>query len=261
MSNSSITIDKYHTLDALRGVAALVVVQMHAKWWFDGSYLKSGYLAVDFFFLLSGFVIAHAYGEKLKSRITFQEFMAIRLIRLYPLYFLALILTFVLLFIRGDKLTHLQILFSISFLPDFTSVKKYWIVAASWSLAFELFINIIFALFYRQITNSVLIVTCGIGLVLLTYSTMTFGSLDVGYAGNHIIGGFGRILFSFPLGVLIYRLSYRVNIKNATILSFLLIMIVLSINASKDLKPWTDLAGVAVAMPIDLSPANSSRFW
>jgi peptidoglycan/LPS O-acetylase OafA/YrhL len=96
-------------LDALRGVAAAAVVTVHAPLFFHsvatpGSVpdasghapmtgpLFEAYLAVDFFFLLSGFVLAHAYGEKLNDGMTSCQFMRCRLIRLYPLYLLALVI-------------------------------------------------------------------------------------------------------------------------------------------------------------------------
>jgi peptidoglycan/LPS O-acetylase OafA/YrhL len=71
-------------LDGLRGVAALAVVVTHALYFFPPT--PMAYLAVDFFFMLSGFVLAHAYGERLRQGMTAGRFMAIRLIRLYPLY-------------------------------------------------------------------------------------------------------------------------------------------------------------------------------
>ncbi|TIW52974.1 MAG: acyltransferase, partial [Mesorhizobium sp.] len=74
----------YLNLDALRGVAAISVMLYHfSPFIADGKVLPSSYLAVDLFFLLSGFVIAHAYDRKIESGMGFGTF---RLIRLYPLY-------------------------------------------------------------------------------------------------------------------------------------------------------------------------------
>jgi hypothetical protein len=72
----------YITLDALRGVAALAVVGLPRL-------LSSG-LAVDLFFILSGFVVQHAYGNHLRREMTFSRFMLVRMIRLYPLYIIGL---------------------------------------------------------------------------------------------------------------------------------------------------------------------------
>jgi len=76
-------------LDGLRGVAALVVVFLHGTLTFDIGYVPgAACLAVDFFFLLSGFVIAHAYDERPgRSSLTWRQFMAVRMVRLYPMLF------------------------------------------------------------------------------------------------------------------------------------------------------------------------------
>src|SRR5689334_22879226 len=97
------------TLDGLRGLAAAAIATRHTYVFFEpittygripdvsghlpqvGPLFES-YLAVDFFFALSGFVLMHAYGRKLRDGMSMAHFMKIRLIRLYPLYLLALVL-------------------------------------------------------------------------------------------------------------------------------------------------------------------------
>ena len=79
---------RFLVLDGMRGIAAIVVLIMHTSAILDAKILNGAYLAVDLFFLLSGFVLAHAYGKKLEDGLPRTRFMAIRLIRLYPLHFL-----------------------------------------------------------------------------------------------------------------------------------------------------------------------------
>ena len=76
---------RYATLDGLRGVAAVLVLCYHTHA-FQGSaaIAPHGYLAVDFFFMLSGFVIASAYQEKLRAGLPVVDFFRLRMIRLYP---------------------------------------------------------------------------------------------------------------------------------------------------------------------------------
>ena len=78
----------YDILDGLRGIAALTVVWFHIFEAFATSHLDQrinhGYLAVDFFFILSGFVIGYAYDDRWK-KMTVTEFLKRRLIRLHPM--------------------------------------------------------------------------------------------------------------------------------------------------------------------------------
>lgn len=82
----------YEILDGLRGTAALLVLVYHI---FEGlafaagvdtiSFMNHGYLAVDFFFILSGYVIGYAYDDRLASGMTAGQFIKRRLIRLHPM--------------------------------------------------------------------------------------------------------------------------------------------------------------------------------
>ncbi len=75
----------FELLDGLRGVAALAVVVLHS--WKSRGIAPNGHLAVDFFFLLSGFVIAYAYEDRILAGMPLKEFFVRRLIRLYPMIF------------------------------------------------------------------------------------------------------------------------------------------------------------------------------
>src|SRR6478672_5092554 len=82
---------RYETLDGLRGVGALWVMFLHFAPSFGVPSPSHGYLAVDLFFCLSGFVLTKSYAERLKHGMGFAEWMSVRLIRLYPLYFISII--------------------------------------------------------------------------------------------------------------------------------------------------------------------------
>ena len=80
-------------LDGMRGVAAFAVMMMHFTNNLPTPLFKTAYLAVDLFFILSGFVIAHSYNEALLSgSMKFLEFFKRRLIRLYPMFFIGLVI-------------------------------------------------------------------------------------------------------------------------------------------------------------------------
>ena len=82
---------RFGALDALRGIAALAVLAYHFRWFYSPEYcFPGGYLAVDLFFLLSGFVIGHAYDEKIQGGMTSAIFIERRLIRFLPLLWLGI---------------------------------------------------------------------------------------------------------------------------------------------------------------------------
>src|ERR1700753_1028061 len=92
MSSPSVALEPkrhYPILDGLRGVASAIVIIFHTFEVYDGGDAKKqiinhGYLAVDFFFLLSGFVIAYAYDDRWE-RMTQWDFYKRRLVRLQPM--------------------------------------------------------------------------------------------------------------------------------------------------------------------------------
>src|ERR1700740_1326729 len=81
----------FQTLDGLRGVGAFLVVMRHVPMLFGPIRVPESFLAVDLFYLVSGFVVAHAYGARLERGGFFGEFVKTRLIRLYPLYLLGIL--------------------------------------------------------------------------------------------------------------------------------------------------------------------------
>src|SRR3954468_20256225 len=96
MDNNKIgTKPHYQILDGLRGVAAIIVVFFHLAEPLSSSHLDNivnhGYLAVDFFFLLSGFVIGYAYDDRW-DKLTLGDFFKRRLIRLHPMIIVGMVI-------------------------------------------------------------------------------------------------------------------------------------------------------------------------
>jgi peptidoglycan/LPS O-acetylase OafA/YrhL len=84
---------RFTVLDSWRGIAALAVVAFHfrRRVGLDGHPLfDSMFLFVDFFFVLSGFVIFSAYGNRLEEGFSFRRFLWLRLGRIYPLHIFTL---------------------------------------------------------------------------------------------------------------------------------------------------------------------------
>jgi peptidoglycan/LPS O-acetylase OafA/YrhL len=212
------------TLDAMRGVAAVGVVLFHVSHATDmigASILPRGYLAVDLFFVLSGFVISHAYDGRLASRLRASEFTAIRLIRFYPLYALGLaigIMHEMASIAIGGRVAYplgalaAAIAAAALFIP-YPSANRdfalFGINPPSWSLMYELLVNIAYAVFFRKLTTRVLLVILIVSGALWMSYMISAGAANRGATSPEWPAGTVRTVFSFITGVLIYRLFYR----------------------------------------------------
>ena len=234
----------------MRGVAALCVMFYHYSDYLVGPVvLGSSYLAVDFFFLLSGFVIAHAYGRKLRHGMSLRRFLLIRLVRLYPLYLIGTALGFGYVLLRArlsaahplglDELT-CSALLSIFMLPQLITSRLPGLFPfdlAAWSLFFELVVNVLYAATAGYWTPKRLL--CGLLVVggALAAFAWHHGSLDIGMAAPSFVGGSCRCLFGFLLGVTLYgaRLDRRLQAPSAVSLLVLLTILLISFSGIKHL--------------------------
>jgi peptidoglycan/LPS O-acetylase OafA/YrhL len=213
---------RYTTLDALRGVAALIVVLFHSGIHLGTWVPRFGYLAVDLFFILSGFVIAHAYDRRLGSQLGPFEFLRIRAVRLYPLYFMGLVLGASVAVINVElsdvTLKNVGINFAIN-LFGFPSpeIERFQLEGYRqlfplnvpfWSLFLEFWVaNLIFALLRRVPDWRVLLSIIVASAVGLLVSEKIFYTMDLGASWNYVAEGLPRVCFSFFGGVAISRLS------------------------------------------------------
>lgn len=212
------------TLDGLRGIAALAVLTLHVPY-FRHPFFES-YLAVDFFFVLSGFVLAHAYGQRLREDLSTLDFVKIRIVRLYPLYGLAIVISGLLIlltplwehhnFIKRDAI---DIPAAILFLPSpsrWAAESLFPLNGPSWSLFFELIANSGWALMWRRAGDRALIVFITAAAFILIGCVLTgslgfgfarnTGIMDNGYQWGSIGAGFVRVGYSFFCGVFIYQI-------------------------------------------------------
>jgi len=241
----------YPILDGLRGVAAILVVafhifEAHAASRFE-QIINHGYLAVDFFFVLSGFVIGYAYDDRW-SKMTIGGFFKNRLIRLQPMVVMGMIIGAVCFYLQDYPLFpiinetsvwKMLLVMVIGFLmipvPQSLDIRGWYemypLNGPGWSLFFEYIANILYGLFVKNFSNKLLSVFVFLSACFLTHLAITNGDVIGGWsldpAQLHI--GFARVLFPFFGGLLLFRLAKLTQIKNAFWLCSLLIVIVLSI--------------------------------
>lgn len=253
MDNKSLsTKPHYAILDGLRGVAAIIVVTFHLAEPLSTGPLdllvNHGYLAVDFFFLLSGFVIGYAYDDRCKT-MTAGNFLKRRVQRLQPMVILGMTLGAVGFYGTDSAiwpLIHtvplwkmLLVLFiGYTILPVPLSMDiRGWqemhpLNSVGWSLLFEYVANILYAIGIRKLSNKALSIGVAIAAAALAHLAITSpnGNVAGGWTLNseHLRIGFTRTLYPFFAGLLLSRITLKpVRIKNAFLWSGLLLALVL----------------------------------
>jgi peptidoglycan/LPS O-acetylase OafA/YrhL len=223
------TADRFEMLDLLRGIAALAVLIYHSDNFLGIQLLPNAYLAVDLFFMLSGFVIAHNYDPKIGSGMTLKEFMLHRGIRLFPCYWLALAIGVTLGSARlirdqgyadGLGLT-IAALCNLIMLPSLAPLYGEWTLfpfnGASWSLMYELVVNIAYWLLYRLLNAFNLIAILVSSAVALVVIAVHVGSVDIGMRAGEELLAAPRVIFSFFAGLALRRYAhdyFRIRLGN-----------------------------------------------
>ena len=254
---------RYEILDGLRGVAALIVLAYHQ---FDiynlGDPVKAiinhGYLAVDFFFIISGFVIGYAYDDRW-DRMTLKDFFKRRLVRLHPMIIFSTLIGMVLFYFgRGDMfpliadtsvaMLLLCAVLSVLMIPTPVSMDiRGWseinaINGNAWTLFFEYFANILYALVIRRFSKVMLFIFVLLSAFLtlnLALNLDVFNTFSERIAQRYtMIGGWtlnieqtligcSRLLFPFFAGLLLSRMNGAISIKGGFWWSSLLLIIML----------------------------------
>ncbi len=219
----------FEILDGLRGIAAVAIVIFHFMEIVhppNENFISHGFLAVDFFFCLSGFVIAYAYHDRIgKMKLT--DFFKLRLIRLHPLVVFGSILGLLAFLFDpfGGNPESYQIgkvilifLASIFLIPFPVMADRYFNIfglnAPGWSLFWEYIANIFYALFLYKLSRRLLFlltVFAAIGLCFVSHRAG--GSLMGGWSGETFWDGSARISYSFLTGMLIYRSNWIIKSK------------------------------------------------
>ncbi len=209
---------KFETLDGLRGLAAILVVWFHQYMAGISPFPDGVYLAVDLFFLMSGFVIAHAYEGRLEQGMGIWAFMRLRLIRLYPLYILGSVFGMAVMLAFGRLSAFhgasaweivraiVSAVFMIPYITREVSVGLFPLNGPAWSLFFELAANLAYALIGPRLSSRVLGAVCVAAGALVVVAALSNGTLNLGHRTSGLWVGFPRVIFSFSAGVLLYRL-------------------------------------------------------
>ena len=201
---------RHVTLDALRGLGAVTVLLTHIGYvGGDRSLARFGFLAVDLFFIMSGFVIGRAYEEKLRSGMSWRHFMLLRLARFYPSLFLGVVAGLVAYFVipGGTYRLGWYSLGHLVLVPDLTAREGIFpLNGVLWTLFFELAINAVHALVLRWLTTARLaVIVLAMGL-WWAYAASSSGNWGGGWNVATFVSGFARVGWGYGAGLLLHRL-------------------------------------------------------
>lgn len=263
-TNFADTKPHYELLDGLRGVAAILVLVYHI---FEGfafaqgfngagsgiiTTLNHGHIAVDFFFILSGFVISYAYDERW-TKMTLGGFFKRRLIRLHPMLILGIVIGVVAFAFEGFKTwsgdvtpiswVMIALLLTMFMIPALPGVgyevrgngEMFPLNGPYWSLFFEYIGNILYAFIIRRFSTKALAVLVLVLGVLHAWffigDVSEYNSVGVGWTIDSVNfwGGLVRMLFPFTVGMLLSRTFKPRKIRGAFWVSTLMLILIFSV--------------------------------
>jgi peptidoglycan/LPS O-acetylase OafA/YrhL len=235
--------EHFEVLDGLRGSAAFLIVIFHLfnysfGWDTPLSLVRHAYLAVDFFFGLSGFVVAYAYDDRW-TKMSIPQFFRIRLIRLHPLVLVGATLGLLgyLFDPFGKAINHtpapvllLAYVTSLLLLPSppvgGRPEETQALNGPAWSLMQEYLGNIAYALILRRLRTVTLGVIFGLSGLILIWVANSRGSLDGGWSYSVIWMAPLRLIVSFVMGLWLYRIHDRVRCPRIGLLTLSIVLVV-----------------------------------
>jgi peptidoglycan/LPS O-acetylase OafA/YrhL len=269
----------YEILDGLRGVASVMVVMFHTLETFTGGdhakqIINHGYLAVDFFFVLSGFVIGYAYDDRW-GKMGISDFFKRRFIRLHPMIIVGMIIGAVTFYLQDSAffpginevpVTSLLLTMLIGFtlipVPPSMDIRGWSemhpLNGPAWSLFFEYIGNILYALFVRRLSNTILAILVFLAGAALIHLAVTSPSGDLigGWSldPTQLRIGFTRLLYPFFAGLLLSRVVKPTQISHAFLWCSALLIIILAMPRIGDpstlwMNGLYDSLSIAVVFP------------
>lgn len=242
----------YPILDGLRGIAALLVVAFHLLEAHATSHrdqlINHGYLAVDFFFLLSGFVIGYAYDDRW-PKMTLGDFVKRRLVRLQPMVVLGMLIGGACFYFQAGSLwptiatTPVWKMLLVMVLGCFMIpmplamdirgwTETYPLDGPGWSLFFEYIANLLYAVVVRRFATWALALLAVLSAAALVHLAITSPEGDVigGWAlePTQLRVGFSRMMYPFFAGLLLFRVVRPGRVVHAFGWSSLLVIAALA---------------------------------
>lgn len=195
----------------MRGFAALLVLGYHL-WTEFGVFamFERAYLAVDFFFMLSGFVMARTYEDSLRQkRIGAGAFLTARYRRLWAPLAAGTLIGWLYHVASSDTPSLAVFLAGMTLIPHLGLEKPYILNRPAWSIFFELVANAVHALVISRVGVRLVAAIALLSAIFLAAYAMRAGSIAVGFRSSDFFSGIPRVLMGYCLGVILWRFRKR----------------------------------------------------
>lgn len=254
--------DRILFFDGCRGLLALSIFTLHfGNFLGMRPLLPSAYLAVDLFFLISGFVIARSFEPRFRAGLSTKAFLLLRLRRLYPLFLLGLTISaFAELSAQaargGGARDEIRVLVhyleALVGIPQFSGGYLYPVNPVVWSLALEIVANLVHALLLARLPLATLGAIATMAAAGLGWVAFVHDGLDVGYGADTALGGLARIGFAYTTGVVLARLQVPAlpgGAVPAAVAVVALLVATLAAAPAPDLRAAFDWSAAVLVLP------------
>jgi peptidoglycan/LPS O-acetylase OafA/YrhL len=243
----------------MRGIAAIIVVLDHMHWKLGHMHASGAHLAVDFFYVLSGVVIAGAYRSKLLEGLSVRRFLELRILRLYPLFAVGAIIGMVAAIgktwlglpdaMDASELT-MALAANVLILPaPFLTYGLFPLNVPTWSLFFEIVLNILYATVVIRLNERFRLYLTILSAAFFAYGVLHFNFANLGTTWSTFAFGFARASFSFSLGVLLQSKLQNRSVSNAAFAPIFFLAIILLMPAPGNTRIAIDLFSAFLLLP------------
>jgi peptidoglycan/LPS O-acetylase OafA/YrhL len=254
-------------LEALRGIAALSVLGLHVAVIFPGLArpFGKGYLGVDLFFLLSGLVLAMALERRPVDWRAVPRWFVSRYWRMWPVMAIGGLVGAPLLLSRAGGMEQFAPLALVNFLllPVDFQRETFPLNVPAWTIAFILFGNLLHVTLLCRLGPKVLLAALLASLCALAVVAMTAGTLDVGARPENLHLGLPRLLFSYLLGIALWRWwsAKRPDLAPPILALLATPLLIVAAWAMRFDGWWFDLGFVVLAAPLIVVGVMRLQGW
>jgi peptidoglycan/LPS O-acetylase OafA/YrhL len=240
--------------DGLRAIAALSVLFFHVLTWQSGVQRGNAYLAVDFFFMLSGYVMARTYEHKLAGTMATATFLYGRFCRFWPTMFVAGLIGLPWFLTSYGMDQWAVAALNLLLIPTFQCVRLYPLNSPAWSILLELFANMLHALVLRRLSTTSLVITVTLMAPLFAMAASRV-SFDIGAVTAAFVPALMRVTFSYLIGIILWRWwRDRPTIAVPPVVALLIMPLFFGMTTWLDVASWqSGFLFVLLACPIMLA--------